>query len=205
MTLPRPSESGMTLVETLIALFVIALMATAGAVMTGQTLRGARVLETRGAASGELATALNTLSADLAAYTGRLSQDGALSEPATAFAGHAPRADGRLMLFVRNGWSNPGGAARSDLQRVEYRLEGGALIRRSWFAPDPGPATPSVDETLLSGLAGLDARFGQADAWRSDWLSEGGEISPAPQKVELTLTFAEGDVLTVRYLLGAGT
>lgn len=201
----RPSESGVTLIETLIALFVIALMASAGAVMTSQTLRGARMVETRGAESGALAIALNTLSADLAAYTGRLSQDAALNEPATTFAGHGPRADGRLMVFVRNGWANPSGAARSDLQRVEYRFENGALIRRSWFAPDPGPATSVVDETLLSGLAGLEARFGRADTWRSEWLADGSDAVAAPQKAELTLTFAEGDVLTVRYLIGAGT
>jgi len=204
MTRPNSPESGVTLIETLIALFVIALMASAGAVMTGQTLRGARMVETRGAESGALAIALNTLSADLAAYTGRLSQDATLTDPATVFAGHAPRADGRVMLFVRNGWANPSGAARSDLQRVEYRFENGALIRRSWLAPDPGPATPIVEEVLLSGLASLEVRFGRDDSWRSDWLTEGGELSVAPHKAELTLTFAEGDVLTVRYLIGAG-
>jgi general secretion pathway protein J len=205
MTARRSSESGITLIETLVALFVIALMASAGAVMTGQTLRGARMVETRGAESGTLAIALNTLAGDLAAYTGRPSQDPALSEPATAFAGHAPRADGRVMVFVRNGWANPSGAARSDLQRVEYRFENGALIRRSWLAPDPGPATSVVDETLLSGLVALEARFGQADSWRSEWLADGSEAENAPQKVELTLTFAEDDTLTVRYLIGAGT
>jgi general secretion pathway protein J len=205
MTRPVSAETGMTLIETLIALFVIALMATAGAVMTGQTLRGARVLETRGEASSELAVALNTISADLAAYTGRPSQDAALSEPAAAFAGYAPRADGRLMLFVRNGWSNTAEAARSDLQRVEYRFEGGNLIRRSWLTPDPGPATPIVDEMLLSGIARLDARFGRAEGWRSEWLTGNSKSADVPQKVELSLTFAEGDVLTVRYLVGAGT
>lgn len=205
MTAPRSSESGVTLIETLIALFVIALMASAGAVMTSQTLRGARMVETRGAEAGTLAIALSTLSGDLAAYTGRFSQDAALSEPATAFSGHAPRADGRLMVFVRNGWANPSGAARSDLQRVEYRFENGALIRRSWLAPDPGPATSVVDETLLSGLVSLEARFGRSDSWRSEWLADGSEASSAPQKVELTLTFAEDDALTVRYLIGAGT
>jgi len=205
MSRPVSGETGLTLIETLIALFVIALMATAGAVMTGQTLRGARALETRGEASSELAVALNTLSADLAAYTGRPSQDAAFLEPAAAFAGYAPRADGRLMLFVRNGWSNPAGDARSDLQRVEYRFEGGSLVRRSWRAPDPGPATPFVDETLLSGIERLEARFGRAEAWQSEWLTQGGEMTDDPQKVELSLTFTEGDVLTVRYLLGAGT
>jgi general secretion pathway protein J len=205
MKCSRSSESGMTLIETLVALFVIALMASAGAVMTNQTLRGARVLEDRGAASGELAAALNIISSDLAAYTGRKSQDAAQSEPAAAFAGYPPRADGRLMVFVRNGWSNPLETARSDLQRVEYRFEGGALIRRSWQAPDPGAATPAIEEILLSGLEGVEAGYGRSETWRSEWMSEGGEALESPQKVELKLVFSEEDILTVRYLLGAGS
>jgi len=207
MKAPCPSrrrQSGVTLIETLIALFVIALMASAGALMTSQTLRGARAIETRGAVTGELAGALNTLSADLAAYTGRPSQDAALTQPASIFAGHAPRADGRVMVFVRNGWANPGDDLRSDLQRVEYILEDGALIRRSWFAPDPGPATRRVDETLLTGIERLDARYGRADTWRSEWLTGAASQDPAPQKAEFTFTFARDDALTVRYLIGAG-
>ena len=198
-------ESGVTLVETLVALFVIALMATAGAVMTGQALRGARAVETRGAEASRMAIALGMISADLAAYSGRTSQDAALTEPATAFAGHAPRFDGRLMLFVRNGWENPEAQARSDLQRVEYLVKDGALIRRSWAAPDPGPETRVAEETLLSGLAGVEARFGRGDVWRSEWLVSGSQGGPPPQKVELTFTFAADDTLTARYLIGAGT
>lgn len=200
----RCSESGVTLMETLVALFVIAMMAAAGAVMTSQSLRGARNVESRGAAVSELSVALGLIGSDLAAYTGRTSQDSALSEPALAFAGHAPRFDGRLMVFVRNGWDNPGGALRSDLQRVEYRFEDGVLIRRSWAAPDPAPATPAIDEPLLSGLQRVDARFGREDTWAGEWLSANDGVQAPPQKVELTFTFAPGDTLVARYLIGAG-
>ena len=101
---PKPSfESGVTLVETLIALFVISMIAVAGAVMTRQALAGAQAVETRGAESNQLATALAMLSSDLGAFTGRASQDSTLADPATAFEGYAPRHDGRLMVFVRNG------------------------------------------------------------------------------------------------------
>lgn len=200
----RATQSGVTLVETLVALFVIALMATAGAVVTSQSLKGARIVEARGAAASEVSVALGLLSADLAAYTGRTSQDASLSEPAHAFAGHGPRHDGRLMVFVRNGWDNPRGAHRSDLQRIEYLLEDGVLIRRSWSAPDPGPATPMVEERLLSRLERLQARFGRGDTWASEWLQTGSTGQAAPQKVELTFTFGPEDTLVTRYLIGAG-
>ncbi len=201
---PRCAQSGVTLVETLVALFVIAMMATAGAVMTSQSLQGARKVDARGAAASQLSIALGLIASDLAAYTGRTSQDASLSEPALAFAGHAPRSDGRLMLFVRNGWDNPEGAVRSDLQRIEYLVEGGALIRRSWAAPDPGPATPMVEERLVTGLDNLEARFGREETWTTEWLLIEGRNQPAPHKVELTFTFGPGDVLVAKYLIGSG-
>jgi general secretion pathway protein J len=199
------SQSGVTLVETLVALFVIALMASAGAVMTTQSLRGARAVEARGDGAAELSIALGMLSADLAAYTGRVSQDASTTDPAYAFSGHAPRHDGRIMIFVRNGWANPAGDARSDLQRVEYLFQDGAFIRRSWAAPDPGLGTPTTEDVLLSGLEGLDARFGRADTWTSEWIVTGDTSEQSPQKVELTFSFASDDQLTTRYLIGAGT
>lgn len=198
------SQAGVTLIETLVALFVIALMATAGAVMTNQSLRGARAVETRGDAASEMSIALGILSADLAAYTGRSSEDAASTEGPLAFSGHPPRHDGRLMVFVRNGWDNPLGETRSDLQRVEYLFSNGALIRRSWAAPDPVPATPMVEEVLLTGLQSVEARFGRAETWQEDWRVAGTGDDPAPQKVELTFTFAPDDTLTARYLIGAG-
>lgn len=197
-------QSGVTLVETLVSLFVIALMASAGAIMTSQSLRGARAVETRGDEAAEVSIALGMVSADLAAYTARASQDASATEPAYAFAGHAPSHDGRIMVFVRNGWANPTGDARSDLQRVEYIFRNGALVRKSWAAPDPGAGTPVSEEVLLTGLEDLDARFGRADNWTSEWLVTADSSQPSPQKVELTLSFARDDQLTARYLIGAG-
>ena len=201
----RHAEAGVTLVETLVALFVIALMATAGAVMTNQSLRGARAVETRGAAAAELSTALSLISADLAAYADRSSQDASGAEPPNAFEGYAPRHDGRLMIFVRNGWENPAGDVRGDLQRVEYLFRDGALIRRSWQAPDPGPNTDFVDQTLLSGIQKIDAQFGRADEWQSEWGAAISASRAAPQKVELKISFSPDDIITARYLIGAGT
>lgn len=201
---PLRADAGVTLVETLVALFVIALMAAAGAIMTSQSLRGARAVETRGASATALSSTLAAISADLTAYTGRPSQDASLSDPAFAFEGYPPRADGRVMVFVRNGWQNPAGDARSDLQRVEYIFADGTLTRRSWLAPDPGPATPAVDQALLTGIQRVDVHFGRGDTWRSEWLVSASGTEPAPQKAEVRFVFGDGDTLTTRYLIGGG-
>lgn len=198
------SEKGVTLIETLVALFVIALMATAGAIMTGQSLRGARTVEEKGSNATDLAVFTGMIADDLAAFVARRSQDTAEQEPASLFEGYAPRHDGRVMLFVRNGWANPSGAARSDLQRVEYVFAGGKLLRRSWAAADPTTATAMAEMLLVDGVSNLDVRFGRADTWQSEWIVLPGGDMPLPQKAEFRLTFSAGDELTLRVLVGGG-
>lgn len=197
-------QGGVTLIETLVALFVVALMATAGAIMTLQSLRGARAVETRGQAASNLSIALSTISADLNAYTKRASQDESFIEPPTMFAGYAPRFDGRIMVFVRNAWPNPSREARGDLQRVEYVFEDGSLIRRSWAAPDPAASTRVENQVLLDNIQSIEARFGRLGDWRSEWIVLPAGNEPVPQKVELLIQFDTEDTLTARYIIGAG-
>ena len=198
-------QAGISLIETLVALFVVALMTSAGAVLTQQSLRGARAAEQRGAATSELAGALNILSDDLAAFTGRASQGAEMTEPPARFEGYAPRHDGRVFVFVRNGWENPAGALRSDLQRVEYIYRSGTLVRRSWSAPDPGPVTPMAEQVLLTGIESLEAQFGTGDTWRREWVALAGQNVPLPQKAELKIRFSQEDILTLRLPVGAPT
>lgn len=198
------SQSGVTLIETLVALFVIALMATAGAMMTAQAVRGARAVEDKGAGARDLGIALGLLAGDLAAAQGRTFQSPEMTEPPVLFEGFAPRHDGRLMRFVRNGWANPGESVRSDLQLVEYVFERGRLIRRSWSAPDPGGQTPYAEQVLVSGLEALRARYGREANWQETWTLLPSDQTPGPQKVEITLTYSEGDEVRAEFLIGAG-
>lgn len=197
-------QRGVTLIETLIALFVIALMATVGAVMTGQSLRGANAVEAKGDASTDLSIALGMIRDDLAAHVPRASQDPGLIDTPALFEGYAPRHDGKVMALVRNGWVNPAGETRSGMQRVEYQLSGGKLVRRSWAAADPAPGSRSAEIILLEGLSSLEVRFGRGDTWSSEWANISGADLPLPQKAEFTLTFTDGDELKVRVLVGNG-
>lgn len=201
----RPaSQSGISLVETMIALFVVALLATAGGVMLTQSLRGARLIEDRGSDAREVQTALAVLRDDFAAFVDRPSRPDATSEQPTRFEGQPVRFDGRIVTFVRNGWSNPASHPRSDLQRLEYRFADGALIRRSWSAPDIGPGTAISEQTLLSGLEDITVRYGREQGWKPDWIvpAAASADAPLPDKIELTFSYGEGDTLTAMFRIG---
>lgn len=204
MSRPVSSEAGITLVETLIALFLIALMATTGAVMLTQSMRGARQIDDRSVEARQLQVALAMIREDFAAFADRPSRADGSQEPPARFEGYPVRFNGRILLLVRNGWSNPGGIAqRGDLQRVEYRFEAGTLVRRSWSAPDAGPGTPVSEQRLLEGLDDISVRYGRLDAWRDDWVVLAQEnAAPLPDKIEFSFRFGPDDALTARFRLG---
>ena len=90
------------------------------------------------------------------------------------------------MQFVRAGWTNLDGAARSDLQRVEWRLSGGALTRTGFArldgTDDAAPAAP-----ILREVRSLSFRYRSADgSWSTDFRSS--QEQPLPAAVELTVT-----------------
>lgn len=203
MSAPVSTQSGISLMETLIALFVVALLATAGGVMLTQSLRGTRLIEDRGDRARELQTALAVLRDDFAAFVDRPSRADASSDLPTRFEGQPIRFDGRIVTFVRNGWSNPADQPRGDLQRVEYRFDNGALIRRSWSSPDAGPSTAVAEQTLLSGLEDISVQYGREQSWKPDWIVPASPAdTPFPDKIEMAFTFGEDDTLTAKFRIG---
>lgn len=204
MTANRASaQSGITLIETLISLFIIAVLTTSGGIMLLQSLRGTKAIEARSAATSDMETAIARLRDDFSATTRRPSLDPDSTRAAVVFEGYDVRFDGRIVAFVRNGWSNPGGRiVRGDLQRLEYRIEHGALYRRSWAAVDTTSATAFVDELLLDGLNNVRVRYGREDVWQPEWIVPARSQEPLPEKVELALQFEDGKELVARFLTG---
>lgn len=203
MTDARARQSGISLVETLIALFIIALLSTAGGVMLIQSLRGSRLVEEHGMQAREIQTAFSMLRDDFAAFVPRASRADGSADQAALFEGHAVRFDGRIVTFVRNGWANPGEHPRGDLQRVEYRFDGGALVRRSWNTPDAAPGSRISDQTLIADLQDVTVRYGASDTWRNDWIvPASSQDQTTPDKIELTFRFGEADEMTARFRIG---
>jgi len=65
----------------------------------------------------------------------------------------------RSLAFTRGGWSNLLLQPRSNLQRVEYRLEEETLMRRFWPLLDQGFEEQRVDQPLLQGVENLQWRL----------------------------------------------
>lgn len=194
----RRSAAGFTLVEVLVALLIFGMIAAAGTALLAVSVRAQG---TTGAALDDLGD-LNRLSAiltaDLAQAQDRPARDrtGTLLPAFTGGNGTTP-----LLRLVRGGWTNVDEAARPTLQKVEYRLENGALERVGYPALDGAAPLPSV--LLVDRVAGVALRFRYLGAWSDRW--DGAGDAALPQAAELTLTREGGRAYRLLFLVGTGT
>ncbi len=82
--------------------------------------------------------------------------------------------------------------ARSDLQRIGYRLEDNVLLRLTWPVLDRAPQTKPFESPLLKEVEAFEVRFyslggNWIDVWPVEELSE-----ELPRGVEVTLTLTNG-------------
>ncbi|MFT5776602.1 type II secretion system minor pseudopilin GspJ [Hyphomonas sp.] len=198
----KQTEAGFTLIETLVALGVTAMLATAGTLMMLQTLQASRAIDARMADVRTLEAANGLLRADFSEMTQRPSAAPDDFNPPLGFTGRTGVETGDLISFVRSGWRDPQvGGDRSDLQRVAFRLEDGQLIRKAWLRPDPVRDTPVVERVLLDGISDLEIRYRQKGVWFDEW--PGDANGRHPDLVQLDLEFPDADQLTLQYMVGA--
>jgi general secretion pathway protein J len=196
------AQSGFTLIETLVALGVTAMMATAGTLMMLQTLQGSRAIDARMEKVRQLEAANGLLRADFSEMTRRPSSAPDDLTPPTGFRGRKGDATGDLVSFVRAGWYDPRAESdRSELQRVAYQLDGGKLIRKAWLRPDPARNTPMVERVLLDKIDTLSIRYRQRGTWYDEWPAD--TSGQHPDLIQIDLTFAENDRLSFMYVVGS--
>ncbi|MBV1872495.1 MAG: type II secretion system minor pseudopilin GspJ [Gammaproteobacteria bacterium] len=94
--------------------------------------------------------------------------------------------------FTRTGWSNPlpDHHRRSELQRLRYALEEGALIREYWFELDRASNTAPRRAVLLKGVNRFVVRY--FDKKSQDWMPSWPPIDPArkndlPEVIEVLI------------------
>lgn len=193
-------ESGFTLIELLVALLIFAMLSAAGVALLRGSVSAQGQVRQHLDRLADVQIALATLDGDLAQATTRISrtQSGLL---APAFFGRAPGGDAPMLQFVRTGWSNPDNAPRATVQKVEYWWRGGRIERIGYpFVDGASPGEPAV---LLSDVTGLSVRYRNA---RGEWLAlwAPGQPDLLPSLVELTVTRAGRQPLTMRFLVGPG-
>lgn len=204
----RPTDAGFTLTEMLVALFILSMLAVAGASLLLRATETGKQVRDREAEIRVLDIAQAFIRDDLEAATLRATAlDQGFGDPQTFVGGQTNRTDA-LIRFVRNGWINPDGAAdRSGLQTVRYILsEDGDLIREAVLRPDATNSTPVARRTLLKAVSTVDIGF-----WRGGDLSAYWEGTPQPpgnvlpDLVELRIRFEDGRTLTVASLVGGAS
>ena len=191
---PRSRASGFTLLEILVAVGIFALFST---MAYGSLLR---ILDTRDRLEAErdfwrgLTLSLMQIEEDLAQARPRTVRNpNGLSDPRPAFLGQPvdSRALGDASIeFTRGGQLVLGDGARSDMQRIGYRLRDGNLVKLIWPALDQAPASEPREVPLLDHVQELRVRFyAPAGGWVDIWPPNPPDPNtPLPAAVEMTLT-----------------
>jgi len=146
---PRCKDAGFTLIEVLIALFIFALISVGTMTALTQSLRGKSQLETAVNTINDLNSARAIIGTDMTTLTLRPIRDelGGTKPYSLTTDGEA------LLTFTRRGRENPGGLdTRGDLERVEYLLNDGNLIRRSFSHENPSSNPTYIDRVLLDNI-----------------------------------------------------
>jgi general secretion pathway protein J len=198
MTKLGSQHNGFTLVEMLVALAIFAMISAAGVALLQSASSTQLAVKDRLEDLSGNARAIALLEADLAQAIARPVRGRGLSLP--AFAAQGNEISGQLFSVTRTGGSNFDNAARSNVQRVSYALQGGKLLRSQAAMPDGGIRQNAI---LLEDLASSTVRFrDQGGNWRTDWSAE--DPAALPRALELLLTPAKGAPLRLLFLVGVG-
>lgn len=200
----RSSQSGFTLAETLVALFILAIVSSAGAALLIGATTTSQQIRDQEAVARQLDVAQSLIRQDIAAMSRRGIRPADGFSPAGNLFGEAPRGEEPFLRFVRNGWLNPGLAeARSNLQSVNYTLRGGDIIREIALRPDATPGTPVSSRVLLQDVARVELGFTRGDQRSDFWQGNAGQaLSVLPDLIEVTFIFENGTQLSLAALTG---
>jgi general secretion pathway protein J len=184
----------------LVSLFIFAMLAAAGVALLSFSVRAQDLAVARLADVAGLRRAGALLAGDLAQVAPRIARDEAGAQR-PAFVGGTGEESGPALAFVRRGWENVDNAPRPSLQKVEYRLVGGRLERRSWAFVDG--ATPKTDFALLDGVHRMRLRYRDGEGrWHERW--DPTRASELPRAVELVMDVEGSGVTRQLFLTGAG-
>lgn len=196
---PTTVRPGFTLVEALVALVLFGLIAAAGTAVLSVSIDNRFAVRSATDRIAGLQRMRSLLKADLGQATSRRTRDRNGEPHPLALAG-ATAAGDSVLVVVRAGWSNTGSAARSSLQRVEYRLVGDRLERR--VSPFLDGSRPGPPQLLLSGVTDLTVTFVQDG--REMPIPTPGPTGGPPDAVRLELALDGYSRLSQLFLIGGG-
>lgn len=212
----RRQQSGFTLVEVLIAMAITAFVSLVAYTSIATVMSSVETLAVSGDRTWEINRAWAMISRDLRQFVPRTVRDEfGQSEPALTGGELAPFE----LTFTRTGWHNPNAHPRSHLQRINYRLEGDALYRDTYFVLDRSSETEPESVKLLEGVEYMELLFlgdleglefeGRSkeidpDNWEENWVDRNlaqGDVLAPPVALRITLQLTDWGEMSRYYAL----
>lgn len=182
----RNTVKGFTLVEMLVAVFLLAVIGSAGFTMLFQMNITREVVFKQADRLAELQRTFYWMTEDFSQVADRTVRS-AVDErlPALLFSLQGSS----IIEMSRAGWTNPArtvSPARSDMQRVSYGLDDNKLVRSYQYHLDTIDEGPTKRRQLLDKVEDLSLRFlDREGGWHDSWPPLNLEDPGMPAAVEV--------------------
>ena len=209
----KASPRGFTLIELLVALFIAALMFAMGYGAINQALQHRGSITRQQDNLVQLETTMRVIEQDFVQLAPRPVRDPGgdnylaclQGQPMAGASGPADAPDpaddsdssgaAPLVVLTRNGWSNPTGLPRSELERVAYVFDNGTLVREHWNVLDATLSSTPIKRNLLKHVRSVTFRYmSMTRSWVDTWPPSGATTNASdnfyrmrPMAVEVTL------------------
>lgn len=194
----RSRQSGMTLLEILVALTIFILIAGAGYTGLQQAISIEDGLQQQRHFWRRLDSVMVLMQQDLDQARNLGQRIPLTSTRPFAGAGTANTGtEGELMLFTRGGHASYSSGLVSPHLRVAYRLREGKLYRVSWPRLNMPEDEQGDEAELTANIASLQLRYlDNTHQWNSNWPvgPDTATQSAMPRAVELTLELDNGQI-----------
>jgi general secretion pathway protein J len=194
----KRGEGGFTLIELIVALFIFAMLAAAGVSLLSFGVRAQAAATQRLEDTADLRRFSSLLASDLAQVLPRIAR-GPDGQPVRAFTGNDGRSDPLVLGYVRGGWTNPDGATRAGIQRVDVTLSDGRLTRAAYPMVDGSVAPAGI--VLADRVEQLTMRYrDRRGEWRPRW--DNPLLDTLPAAVEMTVKRKGEPALVLAFVTG---
>ncbi len=154
-------NSGFTLIEVMISIFIFAILATGAYQVLGSAVMTDEVSGKKIERLGEIQRAINMLDHDFEQMAYRRNRYASYNSTKYIWAEkNILNSDDWGIEFVHSGFFNPGAILeRNELQRVAYRLKNNNLERGTYTRSDPVQNQQPKWEVVISHVSNFELRF----------------------------------------------
>jgi len=179
------NTKGFTLIELVVAIFIGAVMSTLGYGALNQVIEHRRHLQIEQKNLDQLQRAIRLMSLDFNQMTVRSVRDmlGRSYEAALI----ADSRQNKLVTLTRGGRLILSNNTLNSLQRVDYVIDNGKLLRILWLSLDRTQETKSNKQQILDNVRSINFRFydRRTQSWISQWSIE--SLHERPLAIEVTI------------------